>query len=99
MGCKDKERGRMSSAGFRSMNRLTISLVALGPVIPAHANVEARSSAAYQEVTVPLDPETKAVGGALYAQHCAASHDGNIVRTAALRVGKCLAQYVTRGND
>ena len=62
------------------MIRLTISLVALGPVIPAHANVEAPNSAAYQEVTVPLDPETRAVGGALYAQHCAACHDGNMVR-------------------
>ncbi len=45
-----------------------------------HANSEAPNSAAYQEVTVPLDPETKAVGGALYARHCAACHDGNMVR-------------------
>ena len=59
---------------------LIMSLVALGSVIPVYANVEAPSSAAYQEVTVPLDPETRAVGGALYAQHCAACHDGNMVR-------------------
>ncbi len=70
----------MLSVGLRSMIRLIISLVALGPVIPAHANVEASDSAVYQEVTVPLDSETKAVGGALYAQHCAACHDGNMVR-------------------
>ena len=80
MSCEDKERGRMLSVGFSSMIRLTTWLVALGPVIPAHANVEAPNSAAYQEVTIPLDPETKAVGGALYAQHCAACHDGNMVR-------------------
>ena len=46
----------------------------------AHASSEAPNAAAYQEVTVPLDPETKAVGGALYARHCAACHDGNMVR-------------------
>ena len=62
------------------MIRLTISLVALGPVIPAHANFEASNSAAYQEVTVPLDPQAKAVGGALYAHHCAACRDGNMAR-------------------
>ena len=44
------------------------------------ANVDEPNSAAYQEVTVPLDPETKAMGGELYAKHCAACHDGNMVR-------------------
>ena len=59
---------------------LAISLGFFITAIPTHANVEAPNSAAYQEVTVPLDLETKAVGGALYAQHCAACHDGNMVR-------------------
>ena len=61
-------------ADFGSAIGLTISLVAFGSVIPVHANVEAPNSSAYQEVTVPLDPETKAVGGALYAQHLSLIH-------------------------
>ena len=51
-------------------------------------NSEAPNSAAYQEVTVPLDPETKAVGGALYARHCAACHDGNMVRRRSVTCWK-----------
>tara|TARA_A100001015_G_scaffold171547_1_gene190629 strand:+ start:2289 stop:2513 length:225 start_codon:yes stop_codon:yes gene_type:complete len=74
------------------MIRLTISLVALGPVILAYANVEAPNSAAYQEVTVPLDPETRAVGGALYAQHCAACTPSGI--SAAWRT-KCRSPAIT----
>jgi polyvinyl alcohol dehydrogenase (cytochrome) len=80
MSFEDEQKERVSSAGFRSAIGLAISLVTLSPTIPVYANVDAPNSAAYQEVTVPLDPETKAVGGALYAQHCAACHDGNMVR-------------------
>ncbi len=70
----------MLSSRSRPMIGLAISLGFFITAIPTHANVEAPNSAAYQEVTVPLDLETKAVGGALYAQHCAACHDGNMVR-------------------
>ena len=86
MSVEGEQRVRVVSASFRSAIRLVISLVTLIvaianiAAIPAHANSKAPNSAAYQEVTVPLDPETKAVGGALYAQHCAACHDGNMVR-------------------
>ena len=80
MSFEDKQRVPVLSASFRTIIGLAISLVTLSPAVPVHANAEAPNSAAYQEVTVPLDPETKAVGGALYAQHCAACHDGNMVR-------------------
>ena len=80
MSFEDEQRAPVLSAGFRSAIGLAISLVTLTPSTPLYANAEAPNSAAYQEVTVPLDSETKAVGGALYAQHCAACHDGNMVR-------------------
>ena len=80
MSFKDKQRERLLSAGFRWAIGYAISLVAFIGAVSAHANADAPNSAAYQEVTVPLDPETKAVGGALYAQHCAVCHDGNMVR-------------------
>lgn len=38
------------------------------------------NSDAYEEVYLNLDEETKQRGGALYTQHCAACHDGNVVR-------------------
>ena len=83
MSFEDEQRASVLSVSFRPMTVLAISLaafIAAIAVLPAHADVEATNSAAYQEVTVPLDAETKAVGGALYAQHCAACHDGNMVR-------------------
>ena len=80
MSFEDEQRVRVLSGGFRSAIEVAISFLAFGGVIPAYGNVEAPNSAAYQEVTVPLDPETKAVGGALYAQHCAACHDGDMFR-------------------
>lgn len=80
MKFEDEQRGRVLSTGFRPVIGLAILLVIVNAAIPVHANVEAPKSAAYQEVTVPLDSETKAVGGALYAKHCAACHDGNMVR-------------------
>ena len=46
----------------------------------ALADAGKANSAAYQEVTLDLDPGTKALGGAVYAEHCAACHDGNTVR-------------------
>ncbi len=80
MSFEGEQTGPVLVAGFRPMIGLAILLVIFIGAIPAHANVESPNSAAYQEVTVPLDPETKAVGGALYAQHCAACHDSNMVR-------------------
>ena len=75
MSFEDEQRVRVLSEGFRSALGLAISLLAFGGVIPAYGNVEAPNSAAYQEVTVPLDPETRAVGGALYAQHVTRGND------------------------
>ena len=80
MSFKGEQRVRVVAVGLRSAIGIAISLFALIAAIVAYGNVEAPNSAAYQEVTVPLDAETKAVGGALYAQHCAACHDGNMVR-------------------
>ncbi len=79
MSFEDEQKGQALSASFRSAIGLAM-LVTLSSAMSAYSNVEASNSAAYQEVTVPLDPKTKAVGGALYAQHCAACHDGNMVR-------------------
>ena len=80
MSFKDEQRERVLTVGFRWVIGLAISLAAFIGAMSAHANADAPNSSAYQEVTVPLDPETKAVGGALYARHCAACHDGNMVR-------------------
>ena len=79
MSFEDKQRAPVLSASFRTIIGL-VMLLTISSAIFAHANSEAPNSVAYQEVIVPLDPETKAVGGALYAQHCAARHDGSMVR-------------------
>ena len=79
MSFEDKQRAPVLSASFRTIIGL-VMLLTISSAIFAHANSEALNSVAYQEVIVPLDPETKAVGGALYARHCAACHDGNMVR-------------------
>jgi polyvinyl alcohol dehydrogenase (cytochrome) len=79
MSFEDKQRAPVLSASFWTIIGLSM-LLTMSSAMFAHANSEASNSAAYQEVTVPLDPETKAVGGALYAQHCAACHDSNMVR-------------------
>ena len=79
MSFEDKQRAPVLSASFWTIIGLAM-LLTMSSAMFAHANSEASNSAAYQEVTVPLDPETKAVGGALYAQHCAACHDSNMVR-------------------
>ena len=79
MSFEGKQRAPVLSASFRTIIGLAL-LLTMSSAMLAHANLEAPNSAAYQEVTVPLDPETKAVGGALYVRHCAACHDGNVVR-------------------
>ena len=79
MSFEDKQRAPVLSASFRTIIGLAM-LLTMSSAMFAHANSGAPNSAAYQEVTVPLDPKTKAVGGALYARHCAACHDGNMVR-------------------
>ena len=75
MSITGEQRERVVAVGLRSAIGIAISLFALIAAIAAHANVEAPNSAAYQEVTVPLDPETRAVGGALYAQHVTRGND------------------------
>ena len=79
MSFEDKQRAPVLSASFRTIIGLAM-LLTMSSAMFAHANSGAPNSAAYQEVTVPLDPKTKAVGGALYARHYAACHDGNMVR-------------------
>ena len=79
MSYRDEQRVAVLSVSFRPMIGLAM-LLTLSSAMFSHANEEAPNSAAYQEVTVPLDSETKAEGGALYAHHCAACHDGNMVR-------------------
>ena len=56
------------------------SVMALISMPLALADAGKANSAAYQEVTLDLDPRTKALGEAIYAEHCAACHDGNTVR-------------------
>ena len=75
-----EKRERMLFLGSRSGALLLLTTLILSPVSHLRANVDAPNSAAYQEVTLPLDPETRAIGGDLYAKHCAACHDGNMVR-------------------
>ena len=75
-----EKRERMLFLGSRSAALLLLTTLILSPVSHLRANVDAPNSAAYQEVTLPLDPETRAIGGDLYAKHCAACHDGNMVR-------------------
>ena len=48
------------------------------PLVQADAGQS--NSDAYEEVYLNLDEETKQRGAALYTQHCAACHDGNVVR-------------------
>ena len=57
-----------------------VAVMALIIMPLAQANAGKANSAAYQEVTLDLDPGTKALGGEVYAEHCAACHDGNTVR-------------------
>ena len=75
-----RERIFVGLKSFRSVIVLTASIAIGSWTSDVLANVDEPNSAAYQEVTVPLDPETKAMGGQLYAKHCAACHDGNMVR-------------------
>lgn len=75
-----EKRERMLFLGSKLAALLLLTTLILSPVSHLRANVDAPNSAAYQEVTLPLDPETRAIGGDLYAKHCAACHDGNMVR-------------------
>lgn len=75
-----RERILVGLKNLRSVIVLTASIAIGSGTSDVLANVDEANSAAYQEVTVPLDPETKAMGGELYAKHCAACHDGNMVR-------------------
>jgi len=56
------------------------ALLALCGTSLGFADAGQSNSDAYEEVYLNLDEETKALGGGLYAQHCAVCHDGNVVR-------------------
>ena len=74
MSFEGKRRAPVLSASFRT-NIALVMLLNMSSAISAHANSEAPNSAAYQEITVPLDPETRAVGGARYAPHVTRGND------------------------
>ena len=61
MSFEDKQRAPVLSASFRTIIGL-VMLLNMSSAISAHANSEAPNSAAYQEVTVPLDPEPQGGG-------------------------------------
>ena len=46
----------------------------------AGADAGQANSDTYEEVYLNLDAETEKLGGALYQNHCASCHDGNVVR-------------------
>ena len=66
----------------RELKRVICFALACLPIIVSLALADAgqSNSGAYEEVYLNLDEETKQRGSALYIQHCAACHDGNVVR-------------------
>ena len=97
MSFEGKQRAPVLSASFRTIIGLSM-LLTLSSAMFAHANSEAPNSAAYQEVTAPLDPETRG-GGTLCPTLRGLPRRQYGARAAALRAGKRLAQYLTLGHD